>query len=75
MPRASWISPSRIWASRQAKRRRFRPFAPGTVLQRVARRALVNLVALTGNYAGASALLIVFDMQLDPNQPLPLSQL
>jgi hypothetical protein len=41
----------------------------------VARRALVNSVALMGNYAGTAALLIPFDMQLDPDQPLPLPQL
>jgi 4-carboxymuconolactone decarboxylase len=37
-------------------------------------RALVDLVALMGNYAGTAALLTAFDMQLDPNQPplLPL---
>jgi hypothetical protein len=28
-----------------------------------------------GNYAGTAALLTVFDMQLDPDQPLPSPQL
>jgi 4-carboxymuconolactone decarboxylase len=37
------------------------------------RRALVDLVALMGNYAGTAALLTAFDMQLlDPGQPPPL---
>jgi 4-carboxymuconolactone decarboxylase len=38
------------------------------------RRALVDLVALMGNYAGTAAMLTAFDMQLDPSQapPLPL---
>ena len=38
-------------------------------LQQFGRRALVDLVALMGNYAGIAALLIAFDMQLDPDQP------
>jgi 4-carboxymuconolactone decarboxylase len=33
------------------------------------RRALVDLVALMGDYAGTAALLNAFDMQLDPGQP------
>jgi len=43
-------------------------------LRRFGRRALVDLVALMGNYAGTAALLTAFDMQLDPSQPplLPL---
>jgi 4-carboxymuconolactone decarboxylase len=43
-------------------------------LRQFGRRALVDLVALMGNYAGTAALLTAFDMQLDPNQPplLPL---
>jgi 4-carboxymuconolactone decarboxylase len=32
-------------------------------------RALVDLVALMGNYAGTAALLTAFDTQLDPGQP------
>jgi hypothetical protein len=47
----------------------------GRALQQFGRRALVNLIALMGNYAGTAALLTVFDMQLDPDQPLPLPQL
>lgn len=47
----------------------------GRALQQFGRRALVNLVALMGNYAGTAALLTAFDMQLDPDQPLPLPQL
>lgn len=35
----------------------------------------MNLVALIGNYAGTAALLTAFDMQLDPDQPLPLPQI
>jgi hypothetical protein len=34
-----------------------------------------QFVTLTGNYAGTAALLAAFDMQLDPDQPLPLLQL
>jgi len=45
----------------------------GRALQQFGRRALVNLIALMGNYAGTAALLTVFDMQLDPDQPLPLA--
>ena len=43
-------------------------------LRRFGRRALVDLVALMGNYAGTAALLTALDMQLDPSQPplLPL---
>jgi 4-carboxymuconolactone decarboxylase len=43
-------------------------------LRQFGRRALVDLVALMGNYAGTAALLTAFDMQLDPGQrpPLPL---
>ena len=37
--------------------------------------ALANLVALMGNYAGTAELLTTFDMQLDPDRPLPLPQL
>src|SRR6266852_5382958 len=38
-------------------------FAPS--LRQFGRRALVDLVALMGNYAGTAALLTAFDMQLD----------
>src|SRR5215831_15359393 len=41
-------------------------------LQRFGHRALVDLVALMGNYAATAALLTAFDMQLDANQELPL---
>ena len=43
-------------------------------LRQFGRRTLVDLVALMGNYAGTAALLIAFDMQLDPSQPPPLPQ-
>jgi 4-carboxymuconolactone decarboxylase len=52
-----------------------RKVAPETfarALARFGRRALVDLVALMGNYAGTAALLTAFDMQLDPGQPPPL---
>jgi 4-carboxymuconolactone decarboxylase len=56
-----------------------RKVAPETfarALRRFGRRALVDLVALMGNYAGTAALLTAFDMQLDPGQPplLPIGQ-
>jgi 4-carboxymuconolactone decarboxylase len=41
-------------------------------LQHFGRRALVELVALMGNYAGTAALLTAFDMQLDEGQRPPL---
>ena len=44
-------------------------------LQQFGRRALVDLVALMGNYASTAALLVAFDMQLDPDQPPPLPPL
>jgi len=52
---------------------------PGTfarALDRFGRRALVDLVALMGNYAGTAALLTALDMQLDPGQPplLPMDE-
>jgi hypothetical protein len=37
------------------------------------RRSLVDPVALMSNYAATTALLIAFDMQLDPDRTLPLS--
>jgi 4-carboxymuconolactone decarboxylase len=43
-------------------------------LQHFGPRALVDLVALMANYAGTAALLIAFDMQLDPDQPPLLPQ-
>jgi 4-carboxymuconolactone decarboxylase len=48
-----------------------RKVTPGTyarALRQFGRRALVDLVALMGNYAGTAALLTAFDMQLDPGQ-------
>src|SRR4029077_16885439 len=44
-------------------------------LRQFGRRALVDLVALMGNYAGTAALLTAFDMQLDPGQSPPLPTL
>jgi 4-carboxymuconolactone decarboxylase len=41
-------------------------------LRQFGRRALVDLVALMGNYAGTAALLTAIDMQLDRGQPPPL---
>src|SRR6266446_9439395 len=41
-------------------------------LRQFGRRALIDLVALMGNYAGTAALLTAFDMQLDPGQSPPL---
>jgi 4-carboxymuconolactone decarboxylase len=41
-------------------------------LARFGRKALVELVALMGNYAATAALLTAFDMQLDPGQEPPL---
>ena len=35
------------------------------------RRKLVDLVASMGNYAATAAMLTAFDMQLDPDQPVP----
>jgi 4-carboxymuconolactone decarboxylase len=56
-----------------------RKVAPATYARALAqfgRRALVDLVALMGNYAGTAALLTAFDMQLDPGQPplLPMGE-
>ena len=44
-------------------------------LHQFGRSALVDLVALMGNYAGTAALLTAFDMRLDPDQPPPLPPL
>src|SRR5262249_2094143 len=41
-------------------------------LEQFGRRALVDLVALMGNYAATAALLPAFDMQGDPEQVPPL---
>jgi 4-carboxymuconolactone decarboxylase len=43
-------------------------------LNQFGRRKLVDLVALMGNYASTAALLVAFDMQLDPDQPPHLPQ-
>jgi 4-carboxymuconolactone decarboxylase len=56
-----------------------RKVAPETfarALRQFGRRALVDLVALMGNYAGTAALLTAFDMQLDSGQepPLPVDE-
>ena len=51
---------------------RERKVASGTfarALKHFGAQALVNLVALMGNYAGTAALLTAFDMQLDTDQP------
>jgi hypothetical protein len=46
---------------------------PNDIIRRIERcSALVDLVALMGNYAATAALLTAFDMQLDANQDLPL---
>ncbi len=53
-----------------------RKVAPETYARALAqfgRRALIDLVALMGNYASTAALLTAFDMQLDPGQEPPLS--
>jgi hypothetical protein len=63
---------SRKAATRTQRSHRKPSAAP---LQQFGRRALVNFIALMGNYAGTAALLTVFDMQLGPDQPLPLPQL
>jgi 4-carboxymuconolactone decarboxylase len=44
-------------------------------LEHFGRRALVDLVALMGNYAATAALLTAFDMQLDPGQEPGLPKL
>jgi 4-carboxymuconolactone decarboxylase len=56
--------------------RRVRPATFARALNQFGRRALVDLVALMGNYAGTAALLTAFDMQLDPGQPalLPVDE-
>jgi 4-carboxymuconolactone decarboxylase len=49
--------------------RKVMPATFARALGQFGRRALVDLVALMGNYAGTAALLTAFDMQLDPGQP------
>ena len=48
--------------------RRVAPTTFARALGRFGRRALIDLVALMGNYAATAALLTAFDMQLDPGQ-------
>src|SRR5258708_3453995 len=48
--------------------RKVMPDTFARALNQFGRRALVDLVALMGNYAGTAALLTAFDMQLDPGQ-------
>jgi 4-carboxymuconolactone decarboxylase len=48
--------------------RRVSPATFARALRQFGRRALVDLVALMGNYAGTAALLTALDMQLDPGQ-------
>ena len=48
--------------------RKVMPATFARALRQFGRRALVDLVALMGNYAGTAALLTAFDMQLDPDQ-------
>jgi 4-carboxymuconolactone decarboxylase len=48
--------------------RKVMPATFARALGQFGRRALVDLVALMGNYAGTAALLTAFDMQLDPGQ-------
>jgi 4-carboxymuconolactone decarboxylase len=52
--------------------RKVSPVTFARALDQLGRRALVDLVALMGNYASTAALLTAFDMQLDPGQPPPL---
>ena len=52
--------------------RKVTPATFARALRQFGRRALVDLVALMGNYAATAALLTAFDMQLDPGQPPPL---
>jgi 4-carboxymuconolactone decarboxylase len=54
---------------------RVTPVTFARALRQFGRRALVDLVALMGNYAATAALLAAFDMQLDPDQPTPLPTL
>jgi 4-carboxymuconolactone decarboxylase len=57
--------------------RKVAPLTFERALRQFGRRALINLVALMGNYAGTAALLTAFDMQLDPGQQplLPVDDL
>ena len=51
--------------------RKVSPLTYERAFQQFGRRKLIDLVALMGNYAATAALLTAFDMQLDPDQPLP----
>jgi putative methionine-R-sulfoxide reductase with GAF domain/alkylhydroperoxidase family enzyme len=52
--------------------RRVGPATYARALLLFGRRQLVDLVALMGNYAATAALLVAFDMRLDPETPPPL---
>lgn len=52
--------------------RRVMPDTFARALRQFGRRALIDLVALIGNYAATAVLLTAFDMQLDPGQSPPL---
>jgi len=52
--------------------RRVSPETYARALAQFGRRALIDLVALMGNYAATAALLTAFDMQLDPGREPPL---
>jgi 4-carboxymuconolactone decarboxylase len=55
--------------------RKVSPATFARCLAHFGRRALVDLVALMGNYAATAALLTAFDMQLDPGQAPGLPEL
>jgi len=55
--------------------RRVSPETFARCLALFGRRKLVDLVALMGNYAATAALLVAFDMQLDPGVEPPLPPL
>src|SRR5262249_5625744 len=72
--RAAWTRPMRS-SSSSAVRSSVQEVASPTfnrALGQFGRRALVDLVALMGNYAATAALLTAFDMQVDPEQVPPL---
>jgi 4-carboxymuconolactone decarboxylase len=52
--------------------RKVSPETFARALGQFGRRALIDLVALMGNYAATAALLTALDMQLDPGQEPPL---
>ena len=52
--------------------RKVTPETYARALAQFGRRMLIDLVALMGNYAATAALLVAFDMQLDPGQEPPL---